>query len=126
MPAKIAKRPAKNIPAPLPPLPPGPTHVYHRGGHGASVLSLLLLVTVVVFMALGTGLSVVNVIEISKLKNEMRQLQVLSRESAAKSAVATAAISDPDQALERADELINQADAIYNSVTPAAAATSTN
>lgn len=56
-------------PSPMPTPPPGPMQLSMRDRHGETTLAFLMLITLVVLVAVSTGLSLYNAIELSRLRD---------------------------------------------------------
>lgn len=104
-------------PNPMPPAPPGPSGSLLKNLHGTAALSLLLLITAVVFLALSLGLSIFNTIEISRVKDTVKFVERLESKQVnamgappAEAALPTS--QDPEAMMNRADELMTQAEAL--------------
>lgn len=97
------------IPEP-PPAPPTQHHCANR--HGEAALSFLLFITLIVFVAVSTGLSIFNTIEISRIRHVVtsESLKLSGSEQTAKTTSETTEYGSPEQMMQKADDLMQQAE----------------
>jgi hypothetical protein len=113
--ARARRRAVRSMPdpEPKPPMPPGPTGAFFDK-HGETALSLILLITLVIFMAVSTGLSIVNTIELAKIKKNLKFVERLESKQASEAAQAEGkAMEDgPGAMLDEGDAAMIKADAM--------------
>ena len=100
-------------PDPQPPMPPGPTGAFFDK-HGEAALSLLLLMTLVIFVAVSTGLSIVNTIELNRIKKNLKFVERLESKQASQSAKMEGAPAEagPGAMMDDAAEVLKSADTL--------------